>query len=73
MRAANPSPQWVQICETRLDRNHGVQSWKSVEAIQSRELDHPYIVKTYAHTTVMMKVLGHRLFPIFVGACTLAD
>ena len=47
---------WVQICETRMGREHGVQSWQSIEAIQSRELDHPSIVKTYAHTTVMIKV-----------------
>ena len=39
-----------------MGREYGVQSWQSIEAIQSRELDHPSIVKTYAHTTVMIKV-----------------
>jgi len=47
---------WAQICETRVGREHGVQAWQSIEAIQSRVLDHPSIVKTYAHTTVMIKV-----------------
>ncbi len=39
-----------------MGREHGVQAWQSIEAIQSRVLDHPSIVKTYAHTTVMIKV-----------------
>ena len=29
-----------------------------MEAIQSREMNHPHIVKTFAHTTVMMKVIS---------------
>ena len=37
-----------------------MQSWQSIEAIQSRELDHLNIVKTYAHTTVMIKVQHHE-------------
>lgn len=53
----------VQICETPPARPGAakyVPAWKSVEALLGLQLDHPNIVQTFKHSTVLVQV---RTYP----------
>jgi len=46
----------LQVCDRCISASppSSVKPWRGVEAVQSRELDHPHIVRTLAHTTVLV-------------------
>jgi len=53
---ADIAPCGAQICSVTLSASSARQTkpWRSFEAVQARVLDHPGVMRTYKHTTVLV-------------------